>query len=385
MKTKLWTKNFIMITAINLLIFFGFQVILVTLPLYAKTLGAGDSYIGWITGVITISAVAVRLMAGTLLDRWNRKIILATGIGITVLATLSYGWMTALALILVFRFIHGIGWGFATTATNTMAADIIPQDRMGEGMGFFGLSSSIAMSFAPAVALLFFHRISFQEIAFYSAIMIALSFILIPLFPYIYEREKRISETKESWYEKNALIPSGIMFFVTGSYGIVLSFIAIFGGERGIHNIGVFFTALSIAVLIVRPLSGKLFDRYGHKIIVSISLLLLTTALWLLSVSNTITLFIISAVLYGAGFGSIQSALQTAAVITALPYRRGAATATFYIGFDMGIGIGSVLGGMISTLFGYGRMYQIFALSLMAVFLVYTFFLKKREEVGFLK
>lgn len=101
MKTKLWTKNFIMITAINLLIFFGFQVMLVTLPLYAKTLGAGDSYIGWISGVITISAVAVRLFAGTLLDRVNRKIILAFGIGITALATFSYGWVTALAFILI--------------------------------------------------------------------------------------------------------------------------------------------------------------------------------------------------------------------------------------------------------------------------------------------
>lgn len=380
MKTKLWTKNFIMITAINLLIFFGFQVMLVTLPLYTKTLGAGDSYIGWISGVITISAVFVRLFAGKLLDRINRKLILAFGIVITAAATFTYGWVTALALILMIRFIHGIGWGIATTATNTMAADIIPHERMGEGMGFFGLSSSIAMSFAPAVALIFFNSVAFQEIAAYSAIMISLSLLLLLVFPYRLKREERVVR-KETWYEKNAIIPSAIMFFVTASYGAVLSFIAIYGEQRGIENVGIFFTALSVAVLIVRPLAGKLFDLYGHRMIVIVSLILLFTSLWILSIADTITLFIVSAVLYGAGFGSIQSSLQTAAVISTVPSRRGAATATFYIGFDVGIGLGSVIGGMISAGLGYDRMYQIYSLSLIAVFIIFTFFLENKKAV----
>lgn len=279
-----------------------------------------------------------------------------------------------------YRFVHGIGWGFATTATNTMATDIIPQERMGEGMGFFGLSSSIAMSFAPAVALVFFNSIPFREITAYSSIMIAISLLLILVFPYRFKKEEKV-HNKDSWYEKKAIIPSGIMFFVTASYGAILSFIAIYGEQRGIENVGIFFTALSVAVLIVRPLAGKLFDLYGHRMIVIVSLILLFTSLWILSIADTITLFIVSAVLYGAGFGSIQSSLQTAAVISTVPSRRGAATATFYIGFDVGIGLGSVIGGMISAGLGYDRMYQIYSLSLIAVFIIFTFFLENKKAV----
>lgn len=372
MEVKLWNKNFIIITIINLLLFFGFQIMLATLPVHAKALGASDSYIGWISGVITISSILMRIFIGNILDKYNKKLILILGTIIIIIFTALYGYISALTLILVIRFIHGLGWAVANTSSNTMAADVIPKNRFGEGMGFFGLSSSLAMSIAPAVALTLLASIGFTNISLLSAGIVLLSLFFSVIYPY---RKEKVfmKSSKGSWYEKTSLMPSFIMLFVTSTYGAILSFIAIYSAEQGIGNIGLFFTVLSISILIVRPIAGKVFDLYGDKYIVIPSLILVILSLGVLSISTTITYFLICAALYGAGFGSIQSSLQTLAVVNATKDRRGAATATFYIGFDGGIGLGSVLGGIIATSLGYSNMYQIFALILTFPLLLYIF------------
>lgn len=379
METKLWTKNFINITIINLLLFFGFQIMLATLPLHVKLIGGTDSIVGWISGAATIASVLVRPFAGMILDKFNRKTVLIFGIIIIIGITLSYGFISVLGLILVIRFVHGIGWGIASTASNTVATEVIPKSRFGEGMGYFGLSSSLAMSVAPALALSLLNLVGFQKISLLSMIIGLLALISTLIFQYKGEDVKQIPDKKTSLYEIASITPSIIMFFVTASYGTIVGFISIYSAERGIANIGLFFTVFAISVLVIRPFAGKVMDKFGHKFIVFPGLILLICSLLILSYSSELLLFLFCAVLYGVGFGAVQSCLQTMAVASVPKERRGAATATFYTGFDAGIGLGSIFGGIIASMFGYSRMYQIFSLFLIIAILVYVVSNKKEE------
>ena len=119
--STLWTGNFIKIIVVNFFIFFSFHMLLPTLPIFVKSIGGQDSIVGLITGLFTISALLIRPFAGLLLDRIGRRSIFWTGLALFILATFSYSLFTAVTLVLLFRFIHGFGWGAASTASTTIS------------------------------------------------------------------------------------------------------------------------------------------------------------------------------------------------------------------------------------------------------------------------
>ncbi len=375
----LWTKDFIAISIINLLIFCSFQMLLPTLPVYVKSLGGSDSIIGWIAAVSTISALIIRPFSGIALDKFGRKVVFLTGIFIVLIVTFAYGWISIVGIVLAIRFLHGFGWGIASTASNTIASDIIPKKRFGEGMGFFSLSSSLAMALAPAVALYFLNVSSFRNVAMLSGGLCILALILSFFIKYS-KVEKDDGKGRMVLYEKASIAPSLVMFFVTASYGAIVGFISLYALEQGIHNIGIFFTIYAASLLITRPFFGKIIDSFGLNTVIYPGLIILVISMILLSYASSMPYFLISAFLYGIGFGAVQSSLQTMAVLKAPKARFGAANATFFTGFDGGIGFGSVIAGMVASAIGYSRMYFFFSIFLITAIVLY-FIISKTEKL----
>lgn len=379
-KQSLWTKDFIAITVINLLLFCGFQMLLPTLPLFAKSLGGSDTALGWIVGSATIASLIIRPVAGVVLDKIGRKGILTAGVFIMILVTLVFGWLPSVGAIIAVRFMHGIGWGMASTASSTIASDKIPKSRFGEGMGYFSLSSSLAMALAPGIALGIFAAHGFKTLTFWSAGLSAAVLLLSFFVRNTQKPEFQETKVKAAIYEKASIVPSVIMFLVCVTYGSITGFLSIYATEAGIQNIGVFFSVYAVTLLVSRPLSGKLTDRFGFSSVIYPGLLLLAGAMILLSRAASLPAFLVCAAVYGLGLGSVQSSLQAMAIVRAPKERRGAANATFFTGFDGGIGFGSVIGGMIASLAGYSGMYLY--LSLFVIFagiLYYILFTRKRK------
>ena len=150
---KLWTRDFILICIATFCIFGGFQILMPILPKYAQTLGADEKVVGLINAIFTITAVSVRPFIGRELDIRGRKEIYLMGLFIFFLAVVGYLWAPTLLLILAFRLVHGVGWAGVSTAAGTIVADIVPPARRGEGMGYYGVASTIAMAIAPALGL----------------------------------------------------------------------------------------------------------------------------------------------------------------------------------------------------------------------------------------
>lgn len=379
-KRSIWTKDFIGITIINLLIFCGFQMLLPTLPLYVKSLGGTDSVIGWITGLSTIACLLIRPFSGVTLDKFGRKGVLVAGIGVMIVVTLAYSWFPIVGIIFVIRFFHGLGWGAASTSSNTVATDVIPKDRFGEGMGYFSLSTSLAMALAPGIGLsvlAMFHVAGLMLLsAGFGAVALLLTFFIR------YRKMERQETVKEKMtpYELSSIRPSVIMFFVSASYGSITGFISLYAVDRGIANIGVFFMIFAVAMVLSRPLFGRLIDRLGFNAATYSGLIILIAAMFLLSQASAIYLFLIAAFFYGMGFGAVQSSLQTMSIIYAPKDRFGAANATFFTGFDGGIGFGSIIAGIVAATWGYSKMYFSFSFFLIAASFLYFFLVGKATK-----
>lgn len=349
----LWTKNFVLITAINGLLFLGFQFYPSALPPYVKSLGGSDSTLGWLTAIATISALMTRPLAGLLLDRLGRRGVFLSGLLLMTAVSASMYFFPVVGMILLLRFVHGLGWGVASTSTSTIAADYIPKPRFGEGMGYFSLSASLAMAVSPAIALSLNPGPMFIMATSFMVGSLVLAFFL-RYKPVEQEPGKKISRNP---YEKAAIIPALVMGLATTSYGAVITFLAVYAAERGIGNIGPYFTVYALVMILTRPQIGKLVDRKGQKAALFPGLVFLMAALALLSQSATMPMFLICAVLYGIGQGAVHTSAQTLAVLNSPGNRVGAANATFSTGFDAGIGLGAVLAGFLAGVFGYSGMF----------------------------
>lgn len=387
-KTPLWTRDFVMIIIMNFLLFCGFQAFPSSLPLYVKELGGSDVVIGWITGINTVSALLIRPFGGMIVDRFGRKGILLISLVIMMLASFSYSFAPYVALILGIRFIHGLGWGTASTAASTIASDIIPVKRFGEGMGYYSLSGSLAMAIAPGVSIMLFYAIGMEAVSYAATGMIFLSLILslflnyqkvprskpstrtekggaVTIDPELKKLEstadEQTSKPRIKLFERTALFPSSLIAFVTASYGAVITFVAVYAASIGITDIGMFFTVYAVVLLVTRPFFGKMVDSNKTDAVIILGFICATVSLVLLAFASELWMFLTAGALLGIAFGSSMSGLQTMAVAFAPLERRGAANATYFVGFDAGLGLGSVVAGLVVTSLGYSVMYLVFA------------------------
>src|SRR5690625_4003618 len=162
-KDKIWTRDFILICCANFFIFLGFQMTLPTLPLFVKELGGSDQLIGIVVGIFTFSALIFRPYAGQTLETKGRQFVYMTGLSIFVLSVGSFAFVTSIMFLFIMRVVQGVGWGFSTTATGTIATGLIPPKRRGEGMGYFGLSGNLALALGPTLGLALVDEISFKS------------------------------------------------------------------------------------------------------------------------------------------------------------------------------------------------------------------------------
>lgn len=378
-KTPLWTKNFLLVTLCNLLLCFVFQMLIPTLPMFVARLGASGVEIGLIVGIFTISAVLTRPFAGKAIDTMDRKKLLFIALLLFLACVCGYYWLASIFLVLALRFVHGIAWGITTTTYGVMASDTIPPARLGEGMGYFTLSNNIALAIGPVVGLALMNRYGFGVLF---AVATGITLLLLAVSQFVPESKtvasQKPGETPSIWtriLERNSLFPSFLVFFVGINYGGILSFLTLFGQEAGLENVSLFFLINAVFIVLIRPLSGKLFDRKGPSWVLLPGAFFWATGLLLLSYATSSATLMTAALFFGIGYGAIQPALQAWAVHRAGPSRRGMATGTFLSFYDLGIGLGSVVLGMIAQSTSYAMMYRWSALVPIGYLLVFAWYM----------
>lgn len=375
-RKPLWTKSFLITSLSNLLLFFSFQMLIPTIPSQVTGLGGSNVQVGLVIGIFTISSLVTRPFAGRALDLFGRKHVLLVGLAICALTIAGYSYMAAITLILAARFVHGIGWGMSTTSLGTVIADIIPPERRGEGMGYYGLSNTFAMALAPLTGLWIMQTYGFPRVLLISTLLALLS-LFSSLFisytkPLPFKKPIQKEKLMQRLWEQSALLPSVLLLCTAICYGGIVTFVTLFGHEAGISNVGWFFLCNASMVLIVRPITGLLFDRKGHEWVLLPGALFTLIGLLLLSYAHSEASLAAAALCYGIGFGSIQPALQAWTIARAAPTRRGAASATFFSANDLGIGLGAMVLGALANFSGsYALMYRYSTILIVVFIFIY--------------
>lgn len=358
-KPKLWTINFVLICLAHFssyLVFYGFAP---TLPIYIERFGGNSTIAGLAMASLTLAAVFSRPVAGWALDKYGRRLIFLGGLLLFLLPSLLYILMVPITLLIVLRFIQGLGWGVANTSSWTVASDIVPPQRLGEGMGFYSVTLSISMAVAPALSLWLIEQYSFQALFLFCSLLIVISIILALIIKYP-QIEKQTAKTKTVFMEKVALRPAMVILFISISYSALLSFIALYAIHQGLTSAGLFFAMLAITTLIFRPLSGIIIDRAGEKgydLVILIGIISTIAAILVLTWLDTPLHLVVGGFFYGIGFGFIQPTILAQCIRRVPTARRGAANATYWTALDIGVASGSIGWGLVANALGYSMMF----------------------------
>jgi len=385
---KLWNANYCKVMAANFSLFFAFYVLTPLLPLYlSEHFGATKDVIGMVLSGYTITALLVRPFSGYVVDTFPRKKVLL--VCFTAFAIFFAGYLAAstLLLFLIVRTLHGGPFGALTVANSTVAIDVLPSSRRTEGIGYYGLSNNLAMAIAPTIGIFVYQWSGSFELLFWIALAVAVGGLMVDSTVKVKPQTSHLKPQTLSW-DRFFLLRGwllGVNMVAFGfSFGVLSNYLAIYGKEvMGITGgTGTYFMLCSVGLILSRIQGGKALrqGRLTHNAGSGMVISFIGYTLFIL-VPNMVGYYA-SALLIGLGNGHMWPAFQNMTINVAGNNQRGTANSTILISWDIGMGLGILLGGVIAEMISYGAAFWTVVLingSGVALFFLATkqFFLKR--------
>ncbi|MER2047647.1 MAG: MFS transporter [Solibacillus sp.] len=356
-KEPIWTKDFIIVSIINFVSILMFFLLMVTISSYAvDTYHVSTSIAGLVSSIFIIGSLIGRLGAGRLIGNIGPQKMLLIGLVLFFVTTTLYLMEWGVVYLLIIRLLQGIAVGTIGTATGTIVAMILPISRKGEGIGYFSLSAVLATAIGPFVGMFMLKLENGFDVIFYMntslslMLLIAYFFVKISLPPVNKQNGQQTEKLSfiEKFIEPKALPISFIALLIGFAYSGVMTFITFYAREINlVEAASYFFLAYAGIVIISRPFTGKLMDVRGPNVIVYPCLAVFAVGMLLFSQASAGWMLLVAAVLIGFGYGNFNSIAQTIAVKVTEPHRFGLATSTYFILYDLGLGVGPFILGMI--------------------------------------
>lgn len=382
-KEKLWNANYIKVMTTNFLLYFAFYLLTPLLPLYlSETFGATKDTIGIVLSGYTVAALIVRPFCGYVVDSFSRKKVLM--LCLSGFAVFFAGYIAAGTILMfaICRTLHGGPFGAVTVANSTCAIDVLPSSRRNEGIGLYGLSNNFAMAIAPSIGIYLHNMVDSYMILFWIAFVVAISAVLIAWT--IRLPEKDIIRNKEKlsldrfFLTRAWLLAINIAMFGF-CWGVLSNYLAIYSKEvlSITGGTGTYFALLSMGLFSSRlqgrkALSqGKLTQNAAEGMLISLVGFTLFVA-----IPHPVAYYL-SAILIGLGNGHLYPAFLNMFVHVARHDQRGTANSSILTGWDLGFGIGCLLGGIVAEHFGYTATFWMVAAE--NAFSVILFFLASRQ------
>lgn len=381
---SIWTKGFIFACIGCFLLFANFYMLLSAMPLAVKQLLNGSAKdMSLIVSIYLLGIVVLRPFSGLLADRFGKRRVSLITILFFAICSLAYFGINAILPLLLIRFVHGLFHSTSTTAHAAMAIDMLPIEKKGEGIGYYGLAMSSSMVLGPALGLLLLNNYGYKTLIIVAGLFSLLSL----LFTFLIEErtnsenavKPNVSFSLINLIEIKAIPVCLSALFFSFSYSSLISFVAIYTKEIGLASAGMyFFISLASAILLTRPAVGKLLDRKGPSFLMFPGLLLFSLGIAALSMGDSVGIILCIGFILGVAYGAIFPSFQTITVRLSPADRSGAATATFFLFYDTGFGLGAFVLAIIANSFGYSVMFQVVSLlTLFSLFLYYFLYYRK--------
>lgn len=375
-KPKLWSGDFVLLLCIN---FFGFvccQALNNGTPIYVNALGGATAFSGALILEFSLAAAVARIFAGRLIDAGTRKRIMVAGAVLLFAGTIPTLVVPGVMPQLLFRALQGAGFGCVHTAASTAAADVLPKERLGEGIGYFGMGQSLGMAIGPTFAVVLTSMVFAESLFVGVAAVAAVLFLLVMCCTYEknYQRlpessayRTRREELGENFYNVEpkkgfsfsqlfvaSALPGAIpMVIVCLGYAIIVNFTSLYATQLGMPNPGMFFVFAAITMTAVRLGGGNLIEKIQLKKLIALPLLCGIFTLLMLANLNAEWMLWVSGALFGFSMGLVFPILNTVCVKNTVPERWGSASAMFGLTNDLGIGLGALAWGAVADVTGF--------------------------------
>lgn len=364
---KLWNSNYIKVWLANFMIFFSFMLVTPLLPIYlSETFAADKHVIGVVLSGYTLTALLVRPFSGFIVDSYPRKQVLLICFFLMFIFFAGYLVAGSLLLFAIVRTLHGAPFGATTVANSTVAIDVLHPSRRAEGIGYYGLSNNIATAISPSVAIYIYQLTHSFDLIF--AISMAVAGIgLIINSTVKLEKRELIKDKKVISLDRFFLLKSWsqslTMVCFAFSYGILSTYIAIYGKEQlGITSgTGLFFLLMSLGLICSRLIGNRTLSKGKIVENASIGILISLVGYFIFAAVNNSFGYYSAALIIGLGNGHMFPAFQTMYINLAPHSQRGTANSSLLISWDVGVGLGILIGGVVVEYFGYNASFWVSA------------------------
>ncbi|MEE0267256.1 MAG: MFS transporter [Bacteroidales bacterium] len=381
---KLWNSNYIKVWLANFMIFFSFMLVTPLLPIYlSETFAADKHVIGVVLSGYTLTALLVRPFSGFIVDSYPRKQVLLICFFLMFIFFAGYLVAGSLLLFAIVRTLHGAPFGATTVANSTVAIDVLHPSRRAEGIGYYGLSNNIATAISPSVAIYIYQLTHNFDLIF--AISMAVAGIgLIINSTVKLEKRELIKDKKVISLDRFFLLKSWsqslTMVCFAFSYGILSTYIAIYGKEQlGITSgTGLFFLLMSLGLICSRLIGNRTLSKGKIVENASIGILISLVGYFIFAAVNNSFGYYSAALIIGLGNGHMFPAFQTMYINLAPHTQRGTANSSLLISWDVGVGLGILIGGVVSEYFGYNSAFWFSAIVNLIGVAGFIFFARKK-------
>ena len=379
-KERLWNSNYLKVWCANFMIFFSFMLLTPLLPSYlSDTFGADKQTIGIVLSGYTLTALLIRALSGYIVDSFPRRTVLILSYALFALFFAGYIVAGSLVLFAIVRTLHGAPFGATTVSNSTVAIDVLHPSRRAEGIGYYGLSNNIATAISPTVALLLFGAYKSYNLLFWVAFITALIGLVSTLSVKLRERE--IVKNNQPLSLDRFILLKGwrqgaAMICYAFSYGVLATYIAIYGQEElGITGgTGLFFMLLAIGLILSRLVGGHKLRQGKVTQNASIGIAVSLVGYFIFAAVHNYLGYYGAALIIGLGNGHMFPAFQTMFINLAPNSQRGTANSTLLVSWDIGIGLGILVGGIVSEHIGYhAAFWTAWGVNLLGVSIFYLF------------
>lgn len=363
-QSRLWTKDFLIVVGVNFFTHVVFYALMTTVILHiTEYFNQSQSVAGLAMGLYVIGALIARFFAGKVVEELGKKKVLIVSAILFIIALIAHQFATSLFLFCIIRFFHGCLHGFVMTATAAIAADIIPDERRGEGTGYYATAMNIAMAVGPFIGLYLIQQSSFNVLLWVLTVFAAFNLLSLTL-SVKKEGKNDVSVTEliklkpEDIFEKKAIPISIGIFTIAIAYSSLLSFLSSYATEINLAQAaGFFFLTYAAALVVTRPFTGRWFDKYGANKVIYPMLLLAAIGFGILSQASSGWMLLLAGAIIGIGYGTAHSSYMAIAAQVSPPNRKAMGTSTYFIFLDFATGVGPYIYGILAGFITYQQMY----------------------------
>ncbi len=380
MKQRVYHKDIIFVLIAS---FFYFSSPMVVTPLitgFSGSLGASAVLMGMIGGLTNLCSLICRPFVGNLADKLSKYKLSFIGAGLITLSCIGYIFATTPFTVVIARIVNGAGFACCSVCMSVWMSNMLPKEKIGSGMGFYGMMNALAMALAPAIGVSVYQAFGYRPAFIIAAVCAVATMVIIqfigdkgqPVPPKPQEPGQSPAPKRLQLVDAKVVPIAAIIMLFTIPYCATQSFLVSYVDARQLPlTVSLFFPLYAAVLLVLRFSMKSLFDKLPFWVFLTFSSICACASILCLTWMQSNFVMFLAALFMAGGYGTMCSVCQSTAILLAGEGKRGLANSTYYIGLDLGMALGPMLGGVIFGHFSAQWFYPLFLLTVPLALLVF--------------